>query len=42
MTRYRFGRFVVDERSGELWDGSQRAPLQRKVHQLLLYLLQRP
>jgi DNA-binding winged helix-turn-helix (wHTH) protein/Tfp pilus assembly protein PilF len=39
---YRFGRFVLDQRTGELREGARRVPLQRKPLLLLEALLERP
>jgi DNA-binding winged helix-turn-helix (wHTH) protein len=42
MTRVRFGSFVVDVTSGELWRGEQLVPIQQKPFRLLVALLERP
>jgi DNA-binding winged helix-turn-helix (wHTH) protein len=40
--RYRFGRFELDTRSGELERNRERVPLTPKVFQLLLFLVENP
>jgi len=40
--KFRFGPFTVDLLSRELWNGSQKVPLQEKPFQLLVILLENP